>query len=524
MEDEILQESESVELGIKTAKRGAIYVSSKLFAAVITFILLIFLTRYLRPEYYGLYVIVVAFTSVLGMAGNFGLGTSSRKKLPESGDDVRRTAIASNTYLIGGIASIILTLIGILISPYIATEVYRNPSLTYPLIIASVTVFLTVMFNISNALLVGMDRVREAAAGNIAYSLAQLIFIVPLVLLGYSILGAVSGLAIGLMIGAIITFAFAARALGGKFIRPTKRVIGEMVHFSIPIMLSNVATTGIMNFAIDFLGVFVLASTVGSYGAAFKLARIFDVVLTSTTFILLPAFTKAISSKSLSNRISSIYDNSVFYMLLITLPILMFLVAASIPITDLLFSHAYSLSYIYFAIISIGITVQVIGSFAGTLIISYGDTKRFMRYQLLIVFTELILLAVLTPFIGVYGAIISLFVIGPIVMNIIYIRSLRSQFGVKLRAGRVARLSIASITLLVVMMTVGRYMHFSYYSILADIIVALLLYPPLINISGSINEGNIRFLRSLSERMSKAGRVLNPIIDYTELFLCKTTK
>ena len=97
---------------------------------------------------------------------------------------------------------------------------------------------------------------------------------------------------------------------------------------------------------------------------------------------------------------SSIYNNSIYYAALILAPVIAYLSATSIPLIRLLFSKAYPIAPMYFSFIAIGTAIGLLGSYAGTLIIGYGDTRKFMKYQIIGVVVELALLLALTPFIG----------------------------------------------------------------------------------------------------------------------------
>ena len=157
-----------------------------------------------------------------------------------------------------------------------------------------------------------------------------------------------------------------------------------------PIAVSNIAAFGATNFAVLILGVYASAVVVGNYSAAFRLGSIFTIVLSSLTFILLASFSKAFSNRNMSKRIEHIYNSSLRYSLVFILPLLAYVMAASAPLTHLLFSHLYTLAPFYLSVIAFGITLGIIGSFAGTLIISYGDTKKFMYYQIAIIAVELV--------------------------------------------------------------------------------------------------------------------------------------
>ncbi len=510
-------------IGARTARKGTIYVTSRLVAAGATFLLLIFLTRFMGPTEYGLYAIAAAFTNVLGMAGNFGLGTSVRKKIPESKERKRFNEIGSNAYAIAIVGSLAITLIGIGISGYIAFHVYKNAELYLPIVVASVTIFLAVIYNLSNSVLVGADKVKQAAISNIAYSFVQLIAVVALVLLGYSILGALVGLAIGLGIGIILTSIYIMNETKFNFVRPSKKVIREILGFSLPVMISNVAYVGIANLAIDILGIYVAPGVVGSFGAAYKLGRTFDVILVSSTFVLLPALSKAFADPELSKRISEIYNESVFYLIMLSMPILVFLITAAKYITHLLFSSAYQLSGLYFAFIAIGITAQVISSFAGTLIISHGETKRFMRYQLIGVGIEFILLLIFMAYLRAYGIILALFIIGPILINILYIAVLKREFKIHLNYSRLSRIFTAGIATWAIVTAINYYLRLGYAEIIIDLIAVLLIYPPIVVLAGIAKRENLVFIRKATGSIPLVGILVGAIVRYAEA-VAKATK
>ena len=68
-------------------------------------------------------------------------------------------------------------IIGIAISGVLASAVYHNTSMYYPIIIAAVCVLLSVLFNLSVAVLVGLGSTRHSSIANIVYALSQAIFV-----------------------------------------------------------------------------------------------------------------------------------------------------------------------------------------------------------------------------------------------------------------------------------------------------------------------------------------------------------
>ena len=500
--------SEVRELGSKALRSGSFFISSKIISAVVTLLLLIFLARYLKPVDYGIYTIVIALYTLLGMGGNFGMGTALRKKLSEKEvSRERMKELVSNGFAIAGIISLIIMVIGIAISGVLASAVYHNTSMYYPIIIAAVCVLLSVLFNLSVAVLVGLGSTRHSSIANIVYAISQAIFVVALVLLGYGVLGAVAGLAISLLIGFVYAILHIYGNIGTFVPRFKKAISRELASFSIPVVTSNIAISGTTSLAILLLGVFATTAVVGSYGAAYKLGRFFELIMTSMTFVILPAFSYTLTNESISKKIAGIYNNSVFYAFVFLLPILAYAVATTKPLTRLLFGSAYVGAPLYFAFISVGTVIGLIGSFAGQLIIGNGDTKRFMKYQLVVVLAEVALLAILVPYEKVAGALIAVFAVGPILMDLLYIKALRSQFSIRMEWKRLGRLTLSAIMLFIVLFALTIAMHYSRAAVLVNIIVALLLYPPMLAVTKAIEKRNLDFI---AESMSKIRQLKKP--------------
>ena len=144
----------SDDLGMNTAKNSIVYVASKLTSSLIIFIILIFLARFLKPEYYGLYTIVVAFYTLLGASGNFGIGTTLRKKLSESNlskDEINKRIINGLTIALS--LGLVLMAIGLLLSSTISIDLYKTSALINPFRIASIIILFNVLYGVTTSVL-----------------------------------------------------------------------------------------------------------------------------------------------------------------------------------------------------------------------------------------------------------------------------------------------------------------------------------------------------------------------------------
>ena len=507
------------ELGVSTAKGSIIFVAAQIISSLITLVLLVGMTRLLRPADYGFYSIAVAFAAFLGMGGRFGMGTALRKMLPESTGRKRIIELISNSYFLAGVIAIAIAALGIIFAGPIAVAIYKTPSITLPLQIAAVVVFLTAIMEMVFAALVGLGMIKEAAIADIVYSIVQAVASVALVLAGHGVTGAMVGYALGFVFGIAMGSFYLIRRIGLKATSPSTKTLGELAKFTVPIVVSNVSALGATNFAVLILGVYASAQVVGNYGAAYRLGSLFIVILTSVTFILLASFSKAFSKKNLSKSIERIYNASLEYSLVFVLPLLAFLVAVAVPVSRLLFSSAYALAPLYFDVVAFGTVLGIVGSFAGTLIISYGDTRRFMYYQMAVIAVEFILLLALTPLFLARGTLLAVFIIAPLLSNAIYIMALERQFSISINWGKLLRIVLPSLLLWVLAAIISMALHQHLATILMDAALFLLLYPPLMALAKAVDKKDILFLRHVADRLRGVGAPIEYLLRYTELFI-----
>ncbi|MCW1312464.1 MAG: oligosaccharide flippase family protein [Candidatus Parvarchaeota archaeon] len=511
--------SEIEELGISTAKSSGMFVSGKVVGAVLSLAMLIFLARVLGPQYFGFYTLVISFSMFLGLGGNFGIATALRKLLPEDKDKAKQGEAIGTGYAITALVSAAIAIAGILLSGIISQYAYHNSAITMPMEIASITVLLSVLVNMGISAVLAIGRSRRSTNVVITYSSLEFVFTVLLVELGYGVLGAMLGIAAGLLIGAMLAFYYIASEVGLSALKATKAMARKLTRFSIPLVVSNVAQVGIVNFGILLLGVFVAANIVGNFGTAFKLGRFVELLLTSSTFVLLPAFSRAIGSEGMSKRMSSIYNNSIYYAALILAPVIAYLSATSIPLIRLLFSKAYPIAPMYFSFIAIGTAIGLLGSYAGTLIIGYGDTRKFMKYQIIGVVVELALLLALTPFIGAFGVLIAMFAVAPVLLDILYSIALKGQFSLSLDYSKALKAAIAALIPGLLILGIGYMLHFRLLIILVNFIVIAALYPPILAYIGGISRHNLDFIARVGRGHSALGRLIGMAVAYTGIFV-----
>ncbi len=518
----MMEEKELEDFGVSTAREGSIFISGKVINAAIILLMLIFLARFLKPADYGIYTIVVAFSTFLSMGGNFGIATALRKHLPSSATAKEKGCLIGSGYAISGIISFALAIIGIMLSGFIAVYIYHNPAIASYILMASILVFISVLLNMSIAILVSLKRSRKATNTVIIYSIAELLFTVLLVVFGYGIFGAISGLVIGSLIGFAFSFMLISKEIGFSNLSFSKKAAKELTRFSIPIFVSNISQNGTLAFGTMFVGVFALPYAVGNYGIAQKFGKFIELLLVSSTFVLLPTFSSAVSSDKFARKIHSIYSNSIYYSVLLLFPAVAYISSTSVPIVKLLFSSAYATAPFYLSVIAIGTAIGIIGNYAGTLLLGYGAAKRFMKYQILVIVAELLSMLILVPFFGINGLLLSLFAIGPVVLDVAYVYVLKKSFSISLPYAPLAKISLASMLSGIAMLSISVALNSSALAILINFVALLLMYPILLGLLSALPESKLRFISKFGNTLPKfAGAAINWYISYAEIFIRK---
>jgi O-antigen/teichoic acid export membrane protein len=493
-----------------------IYTTGNIVGSLAVLLLLAILARLLSPSDFGLYAIAIAFYYIL--TSHYIFGVVLRKELPNSRSRERASELMSSCYFVALAIAFAVAVVAMLFSSSIAVSVYHNASLTLPLQLAAALVFFYVLFNVLLATLIAIGKVAEGTIMYLVYSFVQLFASTALVLMGYGIFGAIAGLGISLVVPSLLGMYWASSYIKGRFVRPTKAVIKRIMNFSAPVLASSIATQAPPNLAILFLAAYTSSAIVGNYNAAYRFGNFINVLLLAMSYVLLPAFSRAFSSKSLASRISYIYNRSIYYTLLLLLPISVYAVSVSQPLIYLLFSSAYTFAPLYFALIVMGSAIGMVNTYASNLQVSYGNTKIFMYYQLLSVAIQIALLAALTPALGAIGVILALFIISQIVLDVIYVHALYRQFSLEHDSGQVGELVVSSVILLAVLYSVTMLLHGSGWALVANLVITVLLFPALAAFLGGIKRNNLEFLSDIAKSLRMSAIARYPI-RFTELFI-----
>jgi O-antigen/teichoic acid export membrane protein len=292
----------------------------------------------------------------------------------------------------------------------------------------------------------------------------------------------------------------------------------KMLSFSLNISGATFVDGIVNNFAVLLLGVFALSSVVGNFTIAYKISSIISIMLGSVSIVLVRLFSSAALTEKRRKALGSIYNYSVFIGLLIAAPMVTYLID---------FAHAFVTSVfpaepgavLLIPLLGIATLLGIIGTYATSLVISFGEVRRFLKYGLITSAVQFALLIVLVPTLKVYGIIIGYYLAGSLMLDYLYITHLRRSMHIDIEMGRLLRIIVASAVLGIIMYPITLIPIRTTFQLLIGIAAGLLLYPPLLAKAGAVGKEELDVFGRISKSVDFVGVALGIFVSYTTIFV-----
>lgn len=337
--------------------RGALYVALGQGAFVVVgYLLHILLSRWLTAADFGLFNVTMSVLVWTEITVNNGVPVALQRFLPDRG--LSESSVLGATARCQALVAVAVFVFMFLAAPGLAL-VLRDPALTGYLRLALVDVLAMAAYAYYRGALNGWRAFRQLSATIGAYSLAKLVAISALVLLGLGIRGALLGNVVsslgGLAAGYLWTRRRRRRSIGDNPVRPDPAPVAEaqaplapaavsvrsIMAFVLPAALFTLASNVLLG--LDLMGVKALvgdADQVGYYSAAVKLAEAPRLVLLAFSFTLLPSLSHAIAAADLE-RSRHYLQQTMRLLALVLLPILALVSATAEGVILLTFPPSY---------------------------------------------------------------------------------------------------------------------------------------------------------------------------------------
>ncbi len=523
-------------LGKRTAHVLSAVMVGQILNIFITGITIILIARLLGPVNYGVYVFAFGFASLIDAVGGFGIGTYFNRHLAiysYANDRKKISTVLSSGYVLLFIVAAILTITALSLTGYVSHTLYRSldiPETT--LITASLMIAFVMLQAASVQALIGLSKGVYSSLSGIVGNSIQLFGGVSLILLGFGVEGALVGMLIGYIASSIIATSLVLRTVrrttGFSFLKPKLNDLRGVARFAFPMGANNVLDDGMQNFSILFLGFFVSKAVLGNYGAALKGFSAAILLNNSINNVLLPAFSTAKFTRK-SSSLHKTYNKVLIYSLMITLPILVYLMVYAKPAIYLFLSRSYLAAPNYMSLIMFGAIISTTSLFISALIVSRGKTATVLKYNLVATISELALVFLLTPSFTVYGNIFAIFIVGNTVSMLLMIHGAHKMLGMNFAHGRVFSVLLANLLLgamiAAVLFSVGSVFAHSQGDVTMAIelliggISTLLIYPIILTRMRVISTSDIHGLEASVEQLPILGGIAMAALSYASYFV-----
>lgn len=396
--------------------RGSFFLASGAFAAtVINAVTAIIVARFLGSELYGQYALSLVLAQLLFTFAGFGIAQGVIKfaaSLRAEGKNTQATKIIKYAVLLRALIGIPFFLLNFALADFFAATLFNRPELGFYLRIASLSIFFQVVATTATSAFLGLDKTEYSALTNNIQAVSKAIISITLVLLGFSVAGAVLGHVAGWIIGSAIGVAilfFILRKRGN----PSDSEVGfsesfkTLTSYGLPLYGATILVGFIQPYQNLILGIFASNVAIGNWKAASNFIALIAVVSMPITTALFPAFSKLNSHKNEETKTFFKFANK--YTTLLIVPFTMLLIIFSKEIVQTVYGGTYQSAAFFLSIYCLLYFLVGLGYLNLTSLFNgLGKTRITLKIGSITFITVLALSPILATTYGVPGVITAL--------------------------------------------------------------------------------------------------------------------
>jgi O-antigen/teichoic acid export membrane protein len=478
----------------------------------------VILTRLLSPAEYGLYAIALLPSLTMTLFRDWGINSAMTKyiasyRVSHKDEETRDVMVAGLIFEVT--TGIVLSLLTLFLASFIASTVFHRPESASFIAIASVSIISGSLLTASQSSFVGFERMGLNSFTIICQAIAKTVAGPILVLLGYSVLGAVLGYTLSFTAAGIIglaTFYFILfrplRKLGTKSSNVTK-TLRTMLTYGVPLSISSILG-GILGQLFGFIMVsFTDDAMIGNYHAAVNFSVLLAFFTIPISTVLFPAFAKLDPQKD-HELVKTVFASSVKYTAMLLVPATAAVMALSGPMINTLFGERYVYAPLFLTAYVIGNMFAMLGSLSsGSLLSGLGETKMLMKQSMLTLSIGLPLGFLLIPTLGIPGLITANIIAGlpSMFWGLHWIwKHHKAKADFQCSAKILAASAIAAAT---AYLSVSLFNTPNWIKLTIGVIVFLAVYIPGAPLIGALTQADIENLRTMLSGLGAVSKMAN---------------
>lgn len=314
-----------------TAAKSAIILSLGDFTYnAILFLSYIVTLRLLGSEGYGLYNLVVSIPlqilSFISLSIDTAISRYTRFYLAKNMvEEVKN--VLKVTLFIKILSGVVATIICFLFANQLATLIINRPDAYSYIRFASIIALLNNLYTYLLSVFIGFEEVWRNSVLKVIYSVSKTVLAIPLLLMGFYIIGALASYILSLYIAIAIGFVFLVTSIKQRFSQKvvkkdsiSKVLAKEVVKYSAPLHISTLLSTILSVYQTIILSRTLTDAEIGGYRALLVFQTFITVVSAPISISLLPMYTN-INAKGDRESLAKAFSKSNKYIALIILPL-----------------------------------------------------------------------------------------------------------------------------------------------------------------------------------------------------------
>lgn len=316
------------------ARKSTLIISTRVANALLGYVAIYFITRFMSPEAYGIMAFAYSFVNIFSIIANLGFDPSHIKKVSAGKDEGR----CVGTYLTIKVLLVSLMTVAIFVFLWtwqnIIGKGFETP-------IHEMAVYIMIVYWVTRTLstipLTTFKAKKQIAKKQIASFLESTIrvtIIIYVALMGYGALALVYAYVISIF-GQLASAVYFGRNL--KISKPSFAVAKEYTVFAIPLVIATTSGLIIRNIDKVLIQLFWNADDVGYYFAAFRLTIFISLFTKAIGSLLFPTFSNLNTTKNIQ-KIKQLTHKVHRYISMFVSPMVFGIVCLAVPITRILLS------------------------------------------------------------------------------------------------------------------------------------------------------------------------------------------
>ena len=455
---------------------------------------------------YGLYTIALIPAATIVLFRDWGVNSAITKYCAEyraanKEGELRQIIVSGLTFEIA--AGVALTVFSFLVANFIALAIFHKPESTFLIALASLTIFFGALYNTSQSIFVGFERMGLVSCTIICQAIAQCVLPTLLVYAGYGAYGAVLGYVFSFLVVGVVSIVLLHFAIFRKLGSNTtsnsniRQTLKPLLRYGIPLAIATILGGALYQFYLFMMASFVDVVMIGNYKIATNFAVLLALFTAPIATVLFPAFSK-LDPRNEQQLLKTVFTASVKYTTLFLVPATMVMMVLSGPIVGTLYGDKWSYAPPFLALYIISNLYVIFGSFsAPSLFTALGETKMLMKLNMLTLAIGVPIAFLLIPQFGIFGVILASLTAG-LPGWFVGLYWLWKHYGTKVDFQSSGKILLASsIAAIITYLFQSFFVAAAWMVLITGVMLFLAIYLIVLPLIGAINQTDVNNLRAM---------------------------